>query len=281
MNSYVEGYEEWRGDFPTRYTGSIVADRAGAGVAYALFNLEPRGVLFVEPGDPVYEGMIVGEHNRDNDIDVNATKEKKLTNLRASGKDENVILTPVKKMTLEHALHFVREDEVVEVTPLSIRLRKNELSAMPEIKRCRTVFSQLERQWTWIALTGKINCNAIAATLFDFIFTTRDTFGRLRLDMVFPLVEGLGQAGRPWPVTANAARQACRRTVGPLRPVMQSLAKRRFFASDSCERFLISAWAQGRLVSCHRRCRRAAGITAVPVAGRAAPRRARAFIRRR
>ena len=130
MNSYLEGYEEWRGDFPTRYTGSIVADRAGSAVAYALFNLEPRGVLFVEPGDPVYEGMIVGEHNRDNDIDVNATKEKKLTNLRAAGKDENVILTPVKKMTLEHALHFVREDEQVEVTPKSIRLRKSELSAL-------------------------------------------------------------------------------------------------------------------------------------------------------
>lgn len=129
MNSYLEGYEEWRGDFPTRFTGSIVADRPGAAVAYALFNLEPRGVLFVEPGDPVYEGMIVGEHNRDNDIDVNATKEKKLTNLRAAGKDENVILTPVKRMTLEHALHFVREDEMVEVTPSSIRLRKSELSA--------------------------------------------------------------------------------------------------------------------------------------------------------
>ncbi|MBB5143078.1 translational GTPase TypA [Desulfovibrio intestinalis] len=129
MNSYLDGYEEWRGDFPTRYSGSIVADRAGSGVAYALYNLEPRGVLFVEPGDPVYEGMIVGEHNRDNDIDVNPTKEKKLTNLRASGKDENVTLTPVRKMTLEHALHFVREDEVVEVTPLSIRLRKSELSA--------------------------------------------------------------------------------------------------------------------------------------------------------
>ncbi|MBO4368478.1 MAG: translational GTPase TypA [Desulfovibrio sp.] len=130
MNSYLEGYDVWRGDFPTRFTGSIVADRAGSCVAYALFNLEPRGVLFVEPGDPVYEGMIVGEHNRDNDIDVNATKEKKLTNLRAAGKDENVILTPVRKMTLERALHFVREDELVEVTPVSIRLRKVELSAM-------------------------------------------------------------------------------------------------------------------------------------------------------
>ncbi len=129
MNSYLEGYEEWRGDFPTRYSGSIVADRSGSAVAYGLFNLEPRGVLFVEPGNPVYEGMIVGEHNRDNDIDVNATKEKKLTNMRASGKDENVILTPVRRMTLEHALHFVREDELVEVTPQSIRLRKAELSA--------------------------------------------------------------------------------------------------------------------------------------------------------
>ncbi|MBS6828307.1 MAG: translational GTPase TypA [Desulfovibrio sp.] len=130
MNSYLEGYEEWRGDFPTRFSGSIVADRPGSAVAYALFNLEPRGTLFVEPGDPVYEGMIVGEHNRDNDIDVNATKEKKLTNLRAAGKDENVILTPVKKMTLEHALHFVREDELVEVTPQSLRLRKVELSSL-------------------------------------------------------------------------------------------------------------------------------------------------------
>jgi GTP-binding protein len=129
INSYLEGYESWRGDFSTRFSGSIVADRAGAAVAYALFNLEPRGALFVEPGEPVYEGMIVGEHNRDNDIDVNPTKGKKLTNLRAAGKDENVILTPVKKMTLEYALHFVREDEVVEITPQSIRLRKRELSA--------------------------------------------------------------------------------------------------------------------------------------------------------
>lgn len=129
MNSYLEGYQEWRGDFPSRFSGSIVADRPGNAVAYAIFNLEPRGTLFIEPGDPVYEGMIVGEHNRDNDIDVNATKEKKLTNLRAAGKDENVILTPVKKMTLEHALHFVKEDEAVEVTPKSIRLRKLELSA--------------------------------------------------------------------------------------------------------------------------------------------------------
>ena len=130
MNSLLEGYEPHRGDFPSRFTGSIVSDRAGNAVAYALFNLEPRGQLFVVPGDPVYEGMIVGEHNRDNDIDVNPTKEKKLTNMRASGKDEAVVLTPVRPMTLEHALHFVREDELVEVTPHSIRLRNAELNAL-------------------------------------------------------------------------------------------------------------------------------------------------------
>ncbi len=130
LNAYLEGYEEYRGDFPTRFTGSLVADRSGKAVAYALYNLEPRGILFVEPGDPVYEGMIVGEHNRENDIDVNPTKEKKLTNMRASGKDENVILTPVRPMTLERAIHFVREDEMVEVTPHSIRLRKTILEAL-------------------------------------------------------------------------------------------------------------------------------------------------------
>ncbi len=129
MNSYLEGYGEYRGEFPSRYTGSIVADRAGKAVAYGIFNLEPRGQLFVVPGDPLYEGMIVGEHNRDNDINVNPSKEKKLTNMRASGKDEAVILTPVKPMTLERALNFIREDELVEVTPQSIRLRKVELSA--------------------------------------------------------------------------------------------------------------------------------------------------------
>jgi GTP-binding protein len=129
LNSSFAGYGEYRGDFPSRFTGSIVCDRAGAAVPYALFNLEPRGRLFVAPGEPVYEGMVVGEHNRDNDIDVNPCKEKKLTNMRASGRDENVILTPVAPMTLERAIHFIREDELVEVTPESIRLRKVDLDA--------------------------------------------------------------------------------------------------------------------------------------------------------
>ncbi|MBU1000984.1 MAG: translational GTPase TypA [Proteobacteria bacterium] len=135
MNSYLSGYEPYRGDFPTRFSGSIVADRAGKGVAYGIFNLEPRGQMFVQPGDPVYEGLIVGEHNRENDIDVNPCKEKKLTNMRASGKDEAVALTSVLIMTLERALHFIREDELVEVTPLSVRLRKVDLSA---VKRHQT-----------------------------------------------------------------------------------------------------------------------------------------------
>lgn len=129
MNSYFSGYEEYRGAFPTRFTGSIVSDRQGNAVAYALFNLEPRGKLCVVPGDPVYEGMIVGEHSKDNDINVNPCKEKKLSNMRAAGKDENVILAPVKPMTLERAIHFLREDEIVEVTPQSVRLRKTVLSA--------------------------------------------------------------------------------------------------------------------------------------------------------
>ncbi|MDR1946493.1 MAG: translational GTPase TypA [Desulfovibrio sp.] len=129
MNSYFDGYEEYRGDFPVRFTGSLVADRPGRATAYAIYNLEPRGIMMVEPGNPIYEGLIVGEHNRDNDIDVNPTKEKKLTNLRAAGKDENIILTPVRPMTLERALQFVADDELAEVTPRSIRLRKAELGA--------------------------------------------------------------------------------------------------------------------------------------------------------
>ena len=124
MNSYLAGYEPYRGDFLTRFTGSIVADRSGFAMPYALFNLEPRGQLFLLPGNPVYEGMIVGEHNREQDIDVNPCKEKKLSNMRAAGKDENTILPPVRPMTLERALHFVRNDEMVEITPASIRLRK-------------------------------------------------------------------------------------------------------------------------------------------------------------
>jgi len=129
MHSLFDGYGQYRGDCPSRFTGSIVADRSGNAVAYALFNLEPRGRLFVVPGDPVYEGMIIGEHNRGQDINVNPCKEKKLTNMRASGKDDNVMLSPIKSITLEQTISFIRDDELVEVTPRSVRMRKAVLSA--------------------------------------------------------------------------------------------------------------------------------------------------------
>jgi len=129
MHSLFDGYEEFRGECPSRFTGSIVADRTGNAVPYALFNLEPRGRLFIVPSDLVYEGMIVGEHNRGEDIDVNPCKEKKLSNMRAAGKDENVILSPIKSLTLEQAISFIREDEMVEITPRAVRMRKALLSA--------------------------------------------------------------------------------------------------------------------------------------------------------
>ncbi|MBU1169165.1 MAG: translational GTPase TypA [Proteobacteria bacterium] len=128
MNSLFAGYDEYRGEFPSRFTGSLVCDRKGSAVPYALFNLEPRGRLFITPGVPVYEGMIIGEHNKDSDLNVNACKEKKLSNVRASGKDDHVVCTPVKPLTLEQAINFIRDDEMVEITPLSIRMRKSILA---------------------------------------------------------------------------------------------------------------------------------------------------------
>lgn len=129
MNSYLKGYEPFKGEFTSRLSGSLVADRQGTAIPYGIFGLQPRGIMFVQPGDPVYEGMVVGEHNRDNDLNVNICREKKLTNIRAAGKDENVILTPVVPMSLEKAIEFLRDDELVEVTPLSIRIRKTVLIA--------------------------------------------------------------------------------------------------------------------------------------------------------
>ena len=129
MHALFDGYADFRGECPSRFSGSIVADRSGRAVPYALFNLEPRGRLFTAPGDPVYEGMLIGEHNRGNDINVNPCKEKKLSNMRAAGKDDNIILSPIKGLTLEQAISFIREDELVEVTPKAVRMRKIELSA--------------------------------------------------------------------------------------------------------------------------------------------------------
>ncbi|MBN1277665.1 MAG: translational GTPase TypA [Deltaproteobacteria bacterium] len=129
LNTLFDGYGEYRGDCTSRFTGSIVADRTGTAVPYALFNLEPRGQLFIEPGVPTYEGMIIGEHNRSQDINVNPCKEKKLSNMRAANKDENITLSPIKPVTLEFAISFIRADELVEVTPRSLRMRKTLLSA--------------------------------------------------------------------------------------------------------------------------------------------------------
>lgn len=135
MNSLNKGYEPWKGEFQSRFTGSIVADRPGEAVAYALSNLEPRGILFITPREKVYEGMVVGEHSKDRDINVNPCKNKQLTNIRAAGKDDSVSLSPVTPLTLEKALHFISDDEMVEVTPQSVRIRKRELSS---VKRHQT-----------------------------------------------------------------------------------------------------------------------------------------------
>jgi GTP-binding protein len=129
MNSLFHGYIEWQGDIPTRPTGSLVADRAGKSTGHAIFNLQERGEMFVEPGMEVYEGMIVGENSRDNDLDVNIVKEKKLTNMRASSADDAIRLVPPRLLNLEQAIEFIRDDEFVEVTPKSIRLRKRTLKA--------------------------------------------------------------------------------------------------------------------------------------------------------
>jgi GTP-binding protein len=129
LHHVFEGYESWHGELRTRPTGSLVADRRGPTTAYALFNLQERGEMFVGPGTLVYEGMIVGENARTEDMDVNPTKEKKLTNMRSSTSDELVRLIPPRELSLEQALEFIREDECVEVTPKSVRLRKVILTA--------------------------------------------------------------------------------------------------------------------------------------------------------
>jgi GTP-binding protein len=135
MNHLFAGWEPWHGAIPSRTTGALVADRAGVASAYAIWNLQERGEIFVEPGQPVYEGMIVGENARPRDMDVNVTKEKKQTNMRASTADEAVRLIPPRKLGLEQAVEFINDDELVEVTPDSIRLRKRVLAANMRPKR--------------------------------------------------------------------------------------------------------------------------------------------------
>jgi GTP-binding protein len=129
MNHLFDGFLPWQGEIPHRNTGALVADRPGRATAYAIEHLQDRGTMFVAPGDQVYEGMIVGENSRDNDLDVNITKEKKLTNMRASTSEETIRLIPPRSMSLEQTLEFIAVDELVEVTPKAFRLRKRVLAS--------------------------------------------------------------------------------------------------------------------------------------------------------
>lgn len=128
MTSSFDSYGPWKGDIPGRKKGVLISHNRGQVTAYAAFNLQSRGSLFVSPGDQVYEGMVIGEHNRENDLVVNITREKHLTNIRAAGSDENITLIPVSKLTLERAITYIEDDELIEITPKNIRLRKTLLT---------------------------------------------------------------------------------------------------------------------------------------------------------
>jgi len=137
LTSIFEVFAPWKGDITGRLRGVMISNNAGKANAYGLFALQERGSLFVKPGDEVYEGMVVGEHSRENDLVVNATKAKQLTNVRASGSDENIILTPPRKFTLEQAIDYIADDELVEVTPNFIRLRKLYLTEIDRKRHSR------------------------------------------------------------------------------------------------------------------------------------------------
>src|SRR5436190_9116060 len=141
MNSLYDGYTEWQGEIPHRITGALIADRPGVSTAYALWNLQERGELFVGPGVDVYEGMIIGENAKDTDLDVNVVREKKLTNMRASTADEAIRLVPFRQLNLEQAIEFIAEDEFVEVTPKSLRLSTKVLQIN---KRKRSAMATVE-----------------------------------------------------------------------------------------------------------------------------------------
>jgi GTP-binding protein len=142
MNSLFGGYTEWQGEIPHRLTGALIADRPGVSTAYSLWNLQERGELFVGPGLEVYEGMIIGENAKDNDLDVNVVREKKLTNMRASTADEAIRLVPFRQLNLEQAIEFIAEDEFVEVTPKSLRLRKKILFASKRKRSATAVVAE-------------------------------------------------------------------------------------------------------------------------------------------
>jgi GTP-binding protein len=135
MNHLFAAWEPWHGAIPARPTGALVADRAGVATPFAIWNLQERGEILIETGVSVYEGMIIGENSRPNDMDVNVTKEKKQTNMRASTAAEAIRIVPPRKLSLEQAIEFINDDELVEVTPKSIRLRKRILASNMRPKR--------------------------------------------------------------------------------------------------------------------------------------------------
>jgi GTP-binding protein len=146
MSYIFDDYAPYAGPLPGRRNGVLVSQEAGACVAYALWKLQERGRMFVKPGDPVYEGMIIGIHSRENDLVVNPVRTKQLTNIRASGSDEAVRLTPPIELTLERAVEFIDDDELVEITPKSIRLRKRFLKEHERRKAAREELDSKEPQ---------------------------------------------------------------------------------------------------------------------------------------
>ncbi len=141
LNRVFHSYAPYKGEIAGRRNGALISTETGQAVAYALFNLQDRGIMFIHPQDKVYEGMVVGEHNRENDLGVNVLKGKKLTNVRASGSDEAIILTPPRRLTLEDMMAYINSDELVEVTPLSLRLRKRHLDPHERKKAARQLAS--------------------------------------------------------------------------------------------------------------------------------------------
>ena len=129
INTIFDGYDNWFGPIPQRTSGALIADRKGRATAHAAFGMEDRGELFIDVGTEVYEGMVIGERNKTQDMTVNITKEKKLTNMRASNSDATVVLRPPRKLSLDQCIEFIAEDELIEITPESIRLRKIELDS--------------------------------------------------------------------------------------------------------------------------------------------------------
>jgi GTP-binding protein len=144
IHSLLEGWTPYAGDMASRLTGALVCDRGGVSTAYAVWGIQERGEMFVGPGVDVYEGMIVGENSREDDMNVNITKEKKQTNMRSSSADEAIRLVPPREMTLEKAIEFIADDEYVEVTPKSIRLRKKVLDAKRRPKRWQEIRASAE-----------------------------------------------------------------------------------------------------------------------------------------